>query len=196
MQQHHSAPASDLPTLCQGAGRDARILELARSGLSLSAVAAETGLTKGVIAGVVYRHGLRTGEHVMRREAEPAAARPKPALRAISAVRAPDAEKRGGKRLATRRPAKAKPVQPIAAEPTAPSRFACLVDALVALDGGCRWPMEDADGVWFCGGLQNRARDRNGEVRTSAYCAEHHTASIGKGTPTERRATQLSSLPA
>jgi hypothetical protein len=99
-------------------------------------------------------------------------------------------EKRGGKRLFDR-VARIKPApvpvpvsiepapEPAQIAPIPPGRFACPGEALLAAPAdGCLWRMGEDGAVWFCG--EHRSLNR--------YCAEHALESVGRGTPSERRA--------
>ncbi len=166
--------------------RDAAILDLARAGFDAHAIARRTGLGLKVVEGVCRRHAD-----------EIAGALPETAAPSV-AIGPTRRDRRVGKSWFTRNELKVAPIPRAKLEPPKPSRFACLGDALMALDPcGCRWALEDAGGVWFCGGRQSRFTDlRSREERTSAYCAEHHARSVGRGTPSERRAVRPSDLAA
>lgn len=146
----------------------ARLRELHSKGLSFSQIAGELGCpSRNAAIGKAGRIGLRRGHAGNKRQLTPG--KPKPAKPKPNSVSA--------------KPVSPKPPKPtvIAYEPTPPAQDVARVLSVLYLENGmCRWPVEHASGMGFCGcdALEGRS-----------YCGGHHARSIDRRPPYTGRPT-------
>lgn len=150
-------------------GKFPAIAEMLKAGATASDIGAKFGASRNAVIGLVHRHAE---------------------LKAVGFKRAPSQRKDSQPTRAKATPSQprhktvvvsiAPEAQPIP-EATFSTPHVVGVPLLMLTDCRCKWPINDGGPFLFCGEAKQPDRP---------YCAYHATASLGKGTESERSAVR------
>lgn len=152
-------------------GKFPAIAEMLRDGATASDIGAKFGASRNAVIGLVHRHAE---------------------LKAVGFKRAPSQRKDSQPTRAKAIPSKPRhktvvvsvvpETQPIP-EATFSMPHVVGVPLLMLTDCRCKWPINEGGPFLFCGEVKPQGK--------APYCAAHATASVGKGTESERTAVRV-----